>query len=97
MDDDFLAMLDRAREASGVAFRITSGFRSPAWNRKVRGVKNSSHLRGYAADVACTDSETRANIIAGAIEAGFTRIGIASTFVHLDNDPEKSEPRVWLY
>lgn len=33
------------------AIRITSGYRSPALNKAVGGVKNSAHVEGYAADL----------------------------------------------
>lgn len=33
------------------AIRITSGYRSPALNKAVGGVKNSAHVAGYAADL----------------------------------------------
>jgi hypothetical protein len=31
------------------------------------------------------------------MEAGFNRIGIAPTFIHVDNDPSKPEDVIWLY
>jgi hypothetical protein len=31
------------------------------------------------------------------MEAGFNRIGISSTFIHVDNDPSKPEDVIWLY
>jgi hypothetical protein len=31
------------------------------------------------------------------MEAGFNRLGIAKTFIHVDNDPGKPEDTVWLY
>lgn len=33
------------------AIRISSGYRSPAVNKAVGGVKNSAHMYGYAADL----------------------------------------------
>lgn len=33
------------------AITISSGYRSPALNKAVGGVKNSSHIMGYAADI----------------------------------------------
>jgi hypothetical protein len=32
-----------------------------------------------------------------ALKAGFTRIGIGKTFVHMDRDPFLPQPRLWLY
>jgi hypothetical protein len=35
--------------------------------------------------------------VAALIASGFTRIGIADTFIHVDNDPVKTPAVVWLY
>ena len=102
MDADFLAMLDDARSIAGIPFTITSGVRTPSWNARVGGVqpslksKGSSHLFGYAADIACNNSADREIILAAVIKAGFRRVGIANTFIHIDNDPDKNAA-VWLY
>ena len=97
MDEDFVTMLDKARHFAGVPFVINSGYRTRAHNRKVNGAKQSSHLNGMAADIACTDSRQRAYIIGGLLDAGFNRIGIGATFIHVDNDLEKPEDVIWHY
>ena len=97
MDKKFLSRLDQARSLANVPFKITSGVRTEAHNRKVGGVSNSSHLLGYAADIACTDSVKRHKIITSLLKAGFTRIGIAKTFIHVDNDPNKPANVTWVY
>ena len=102
MDSEFLRMLDEARELAGIPFRITSGYRTPSHNAYVGGVqpsldkKGSSHLFGYAADIACNNSSDREIILAAVIKAGFRRVGIANSFIHIDNDPDKNAA-VWLY
>jgi uncharacterized protein YcbK (DUF882 family) len=102
MDAAFLQMLDDARGIAGIPFRITSGFRTPSHNAYVGGVqpslksKGSSHLFGYAADIACNNSADREVILNSLIRAGFRRIGIANSFIHVDNDPDKNAA-VWLY
>jgi len=102
MDATFLQMLDDARGIAGIPFIITSGFRTPSHNAYVGGVqpslksKGSSHLFGYAADIACNNSADREVILNSLIRAGFRRIGIANTFIHCDNDPDKN-PAIWLY
>lgn len=96
MDSEFLKMLDTARDTAGVPFKITSGYRSKEHNEKVGGVPNSSHLRGYAADIACVAGGDRYIILNALIKAGFKRIGVANTFIHVDNDPDKPNS-VWTY
>ena len=105
MDPCFLEMLDMARMYAGIPFVVTSGFRTRQYNNELKrkGYKTSNtsaHLLGKAADIACTTSADRFLIISGALEAGFTRIGVASTFIHLDNattDDDKIEELIWLY
>jgi uncharacterized protein YcbK (DUF882 family) len=102
MDKEFLFMIDKARSIAGVPFKINSGYRTKAHHEKLgkQGypiAKNSAHLAGYAADIHCTDSAKRFRIIDALIEAGFNRLGIAKTFIHVDNDPGKPEDTVWLY
>ena len=102
MDKTFLEMLDKAREKASVAFKITSGYRVPAdierlLKRGYKVSKNSSHLKGYAADIATLDSVSRFKIISALLEVGFTRIGIADTFIHVDCDPDKPQNVIWTY
>jgi len=95
-------MLDDARAWSGIPYRITSGFRTRAYNeslirRAYSASRNSSHLKGLAADIAAVNSEARMRIVAGLLAAGFTRIGIGKTFVHVDCDPDKHNGVMWVY
>lgn len=81
----------------GAELTITSGFRDPATNMAVGGVKGSAHTLGYAVDIACTDSATRFKIVAWALSHGITRVGVAKTFVHLDTSPTHPQAVLWLY
>ena len=102
MDHTFLRMLDKAREIAGISFKINSGYRSETHNLKVGGVprsetnRGSSHLYGFAADISCTNSNHREIIVRSLIQAGFTRLGVAKSFIHVDNDPNKVDA-LWLY
>ena len=97
MDNGFLQALDEARHIAGVPFRVNSGFRTEAHNARVGGSPASSHMQGYAADISATSSNRRWLIIAALLQAGFTRIGVADTFVHCDMDPDKTRNVMWLY
>lgn len=97
MDESFLRMLDAAREVAGTPFKINSGFRTPKHNAKVGGSENSSHLRGFAADIHVTSNANRYAILSALLAVGFTRIGIASTFIHVDADPIKTKHVIWTY
>ena len=97
MDKDFLSILDNARDIAKTPFKITSGYRTKEHNVNVGGVEGSSHTKGVACDIACSDSRARYIIIQSLLEAGFTRIGIASNFIHVDSDCEKSQNVIWTY
>ena len=97
MHESTLKMLQEARTISKTPYKINSGTRCAKRNAEVGGKENSSHLKGYAIDIHCTESRKRAYIIGGLVEAGFTRLGIAKTFIHVDNDPDKVVGVVWVY
>ena len=97
MDEDFLQMLDDAREFAGVPFKITSGYRTEAHNHAVGGSRSSSHMKGLAADIACGGSRQRMEIVTALLHVGFDRIGIGDGFIHVDADVEKDEAVLWTY
>lgn len=97
MDRRFLSKLDDARKLAGVPFKITSGYRTESHNRRVGGVRNSSHTKGLAADIACSSGTNRFAIVNALIMAGFNRIGIAKNFVHVDLDASKTQFTIWTY
>lgn len=104
MQSSTLQMLDDARSIAGIPFKINSGFRTKSHNAYVggkmpdeNGQGGSSHLYGYAVDISVTNSSQRATVLNALIKAGFRRIGIAKTFIHADNDPEKSQDVYWVY
>lgn len=102
MSNQLIAMLDDARDLAGVSFYITSGFRVEADIERLakQGYKvsrNSSHLKGLAADIACIGSTERYNMIDALMQVGFNRIGIANSFIHVDIDPDKPAFMIWTY
>jgi len=65
--------LEKLRSLLGVAIHVNSAYRSPALNKAVRGVSNSAHLTGYAADFVAPDFGPPLKIVervAAAIHAG---------------------------
>ena len=51
----------------------------------------SAHTRGYAADIRCTDSHTRFAVLRAVLDAGFRRVELAPTWIHVDCDPDKAQ------
>ena len=97
MDETILSMLENARAIAGIPFKINSGYRTEKHNKKVKGVKSSSHTKGLAVDIACVDSRSRFIIINALEEVGFNRLGIGKTFIHCDIDVDKPKNVYWLY
>ena len=97
MDTTFLSMIDEARAIANIPFKITSGYRTEKHNNKIGGVKDSSHLKGLAADVYCADDKSRDIMLYALRKVGFNRIGIAKTFIHCDCDTSKNKKRTWVY
>ena len=86
---DLLQMLDEARDLAGIPFPLSSAYRCPKHNKAVGGVPTSSHTRGYAVDIRCVDSHSRFVMLQALLEAGFRRVELAPTWIHVDNDPDK--------
>lgn len=102
INHDFVKKLNSARHSAGIPFEINSGVRSPEHNESIGGKENSSHLTtteggACAADISATDSVSRHKILKALFEHKFNRIGIAKTFIHVDDDKTKSPGVVWVY
>lgn len=96
MSKEFLFVLDEAREIAGIPFIINSAYRSPEHPLSIKN-PSSSHIKGLAVDIKATDSKTRFKIVKALIQVGFTRIGIADTFIHVDLDLDKTKNVIWTY
>ena len=94
---DFRDKLNKARELAGIPFVLNSAFRCMEHNKDVGGSCTSSHLVGCAVDIRCTDSRSRWLIVQALIAVGFNRIGIAKTFIHVDDDMTKEPNLIWEY
>ncbi len=44
-------VLDPMREEYGKPVKVTSGYRDPAYNKRIGGATNSQHMKGQAADL----------------------------------------------
>ena len=102
MDIDFLHKLDEARHIAQIPFKINSGYRCQEYNQQLlkkglKASKNSSHLKGLAADIGYNGSRERYLILNALMQVGINRIGIAKTFIHCDVDNLKDKSVIWLY
>jgi uncharacterized protein YcbK (DUF882 family) len=93
---DFVDGLDDLREACGFPFTITSGYRSPLHSKeRDKPGGPGQHSAGVAADIAVGGGVQRWAIVEHAIALGFSGIGVAKTFVHVDMRSGQSV--MWTY
>ncbi len=96
MDVSFIHKLDELREACSFPFIITSGYRSPEHSREWSKAKGpGTHAQGIAADIKVSKGSQRYTIIEEALLMGFRGIGIAKTFIHIDD--RETTPVIWNY
>lgn len=95
LDQELIAKLDWARGRAGIPFVITNGVRTPSQNAKVGGVEDSSHLKGLAVDLRCSDGETRFKIVNALLLAGFKRIGVYDKHCHVDISHDLPQNVMW--
>lgn len=96
MSSEFLDVLDDARELAGVPFILNSAYRSKEYELSKGRTGTSSHCKGCAVDIRCSDSKRRYFIVQSLIAVGFMRIGIHKNFIHVDCDDSK-RASIWLY
>ena len=95
MDIEFIRKLDQLRENCGFPFIITSGYRSKNHSIEARKSVPGTHARGIAADIRVSGGSQRDQIVKNALAMGFTGIGVAKTFIHVDT--RDSYPVMWEY
>lgn len=88
---ELVELLQKIRNRYGKAVNINSGYRTPAYNKKVGGATYSQHLYGTAADIRITGVKPKD--LAAYVETLMPNkggIGIYKNFVHVDVREVKS-------
>lgn len=90
IDDYLYNVLDILRNKLEKPVIITSGYRTPEWNKKCNGAKYSYHMRGMAADIRVNGISAKelANKL-NEIVPDKCGIIVYSTWVHFDVRPGK--------
>lgn len=96
INPQLVAALDMARKDAGIGFTVSSGCRCKDHNKRVGGVADSSHVHGYAVDIQVNNSAHRLRVVKALVRY-FDRIGIDKNFIHVDIDPNKPGPAMWVY
>ena len=101
ISSELIDKLDELREACGFPFVITSGYRDATHPVEAKKAKpgTGTHAQGIAADIKVNNGLQRFKIVEEAIKLGFTGIGVARSFVHVDiRSPDDTTPFVmWTY
>jgi len=96
IDTSLIFALQKVRDEVATPMLCASGLRCKTWNKAVGGAENSSHQWGKAVDIACDDGVLRHRLMESFMKH-FKRIGVAKTFIHVDNDHMKTHPVIWTY
>ena len=97
MDGAFLSLLDEVRERAGIPLVLNCAYRSSSWDKSKGRSGNSANTRGRAVDMRCNKGPTRFKIVKAALDGRVRRIGIAKSFVHLDNDDSLPQDVIFDY
>ena len=92
---EFLHVLDDLRDLCGFPFVITSGYRSPKHSIEAAKTTPGTHAQGIAVYIKVSSGEQKYTIVRHAMALGFSGVGVADTFVHVDYRPTKHV--MWTY
>lgn len=91
IDSELVEVLEDVRTHFNKPVIITSGYRTPEYNAKVGGAKNSQHTKGTAADIQV--KEVPADKVQKYLKHKYkNKYGIGSywTYTHIDTRKEKA-------
>lgn len=89
VDRKLVAWLEYIRSIlDGEPIYINSGYRTPAYNKKIGGATNSYHMKGQAADIRSKKFKP-IDIALAAESLDIPGIILYETFVHIDTRPKK--------
>lgn len=94
VDSELINVLEEIRAHFNKPITITSGYRTPEYNAKIGGVKNSQHTKGTAADIKVSGIPAREvqKYLKGKYPNKYG-IGSYETFTHIDVRDKKARWR----
>lgn len=94
IESELVKVLEDVRTHFNMPVIITSGYRTPEYNKKIGGVKNSQHTKGTAADIKVK------TVLASEVQRYLNRkypdkygIGKYENFTHIDVREKKARWR----
>lgn len=98
MDGDFMEKLQHMRQLLGRPISLSSGFRCADHEEERNKTQPGAHAAGLAADIEVSNGHERFKVIEAAIHVGMKGIGVANSFVHVDDGhPYAHRPASWKY
>jgi len=102
VSNELVVKLNQMCHRVGRMLDVTSCCRCIQHNRHIKSNDDSSHVSSgkrscTAVDISTIGSRERYQVLHAAIMVGFDRIGVGTTYVHVDVDTGKSPDVVWLY
>ncbi len=94
MQSRFIHLLDTLRGVCGFPFIVNSGYRSPQHSKEIIKDKPGIHTKGLAADIQIHGGVQRYQLVENAIQHGFSGIGVAKTYIHVDL---RDNIMMWVY
>ncbi len=82
-------LLEKIRVALGKPITVNSGYRTPSYNAKIGGAKNSYHMKGMAADIVVPGVSPK-DVATLARKMGAGGVGVYPNFTHVDVGPVRS-------
>lgn len=106
IDEGFMDILQAIRNEVGFPMAVSSGYRSPAYNKEVSDTGEAGpHTSGRAADILVYGDRAHA-VLKAALKHGIKGVGISqrgnpgARFIHLDicdNTVATPRPTCWTY
>lgn len=91
ISDELVKVLQQIRDHFGKAITINSGYRTPAYNKKIGGATYSQHMYGTAADIVVAGvSPAEVYKYADSILPKHGGVGKYDSFTHVDVREVKS-------
>ena len=96
MDKTLSRKLLAAEKVLGASLVIKGGYRCPSHSKRVHAPVGSCHALGMAVNIRCCGAGDRFAILGALIKAGFDRIGVGKSHVHVSVNPEKARLLLWV-
>ena len=94
IDYELIDKLQQLRDMLGKPIKVTSGYRTVAYNKKCGGIATSNHLIGKAADIKVSGM-TPLELAKVADKIGFKGIGVYPTFTHVDTQGSTNGKKIY--